>query len=201
MRKYVIFDFDGTLADSKHISIQILEQLADQYGFPKVGPDQIALLQKHAESVEQFQMVAGQFYQKFREALPHITLFKGIKETLYELHSSGFGLAVISSNEESNIRAYFQNQGIDFITEVYTSSNLMGKDIMIEEFCEKNALQKEEVIYVGDEMRDLIACQKTGVDMIWVRWGFGTDNQSATYYADVPADIVEYAKLEKGEEL
>ena len=57
------------------------------------------------------------------------------------------------------------------------------------------------VICAGDEMSDLIASEKTGVDMIWVRWGFGTDNQSATYYADVPADIVEYAKLEKGEEL
>lgn len=198
MKKYIIFDFDGTLANSKHVTTKILEELAEEHHFPKVGPNQIALLQEKAESVEQFQMIAGQFYQKFKEALPEVQLFSGISEMLLDLHNKGFRLAVISSNEESNIRTYFQSQGLDFISEIYTSSNLLGKDAMIEEFCKKHQLQRDEVIYVGDEVRDYKACQKTEIDMIFVRWGFGEEELvQAIYYADTPADIIKYAICEK----
>ena len=198
MKKYIIFDFDGTLANSKQVTTKILEELAEEYHFPKVGPEQIALLQESADSAEQFQMIVEQFYLKFKNALHDIQLFDGIYEVLLDLHHKGFGLAVISSNEESNIRTYFQNHGLDFISEIYTSSNLLGKDVMIEEFCRKRQLQKEEVIYVGDEVRDYRACQKTEVDMIFVRWGFGEEELvQATYYADAPADILKYAIYEK----
>ncbi|MGM9927066.1 MAG: HAD-IA family hydrolase [Bacillus sp. (in: firmicutes)] len=199
MKKYVIFDFDGTLANSKEVATKVLHQLADDYQFPKIDLEQIASLQGYAESVEQFERIAEQFYKRYKESLHEIHLFDGIKEMLQQLHDSGKLLAVISSNEESNIRAYFQKQEIAFISEVYTSSNLLGKDIMIDRFCEKHQIDKREVIYVGDELRDLRACKKSGVDMIWVRWGFGSEAQvqheGPTYYAETPNDIIDFTKL------
>jgi phosphoglycolate phosphatase len=35
----------------------------------------------------------------------------------------------------------------------------------------KEKLEKEEVIYVADELRDVLACKKAGIKMIGVSWG------------------------------
>lgn len=208
MKKYVIFDFDGTLADSKRISIEVVNELAEVYGFPKIEAEQMAEIQaqsiseimKHPDSpMRKFPVMAKDFYLNYKRLLPKISLFKGMRETLQELHQSGIGIAVLSSNEESNIREYFQKQDLDFITEIYTSSNLFGKDKLIDDFCENLKVKKEEILYVGDEARDIQACQKCGVDVIWVSWGYDSAEHimplKPTFVADNPKDISAYVKM------
>ena len=99
-----------------------------------------------------------------------------------------------TSNERSNILQYLLDRGIDFISEVYTSSDLYGKDKMIETFCEKHSLSKEDVIYIGDEVRDIRACHKSGVAVIWVNWGYDTAEQAVpeqpSYMAKEPAELL-----------
>ena len=36
MKKYIVFDFDGTLADSEKVAFRVINELADRYGFPKI---------------------------------------------------------------------------------------------------------------------------------------------------------------------
>lgn len=43
---------------------------------------------------------------------------------------------------------------------------------MIKKFLKEKKLQTEEVLYVGDEQRDVVACKKIGVEIIWVGWGY-----------------------------
>ena len=195
MKKWVIFDFDGTLANSKAIAFQVINRLADLHGFPKFTPEKAMSMQGQEKTLlSQFPLIANDFYTLYKESLKDIPLFDGIQEMLKKLRDKGMQIAVISSNEESNIRQYFQVQGIDFITEVYTSSDLYGKDTMINTFCEKHSLSKNEVIYVGDEVRDIRACHKSGVDVIWVNWGYDTAVQAVpekpTYTAKEPTELL-----------
>ena len=99
-----------------------------------------------------------------------------------------------NSSTNLNILQYLLDRGIDFISEVYTSSDLYGKDKMIDTFCEKHSLSKNDVIYVGDEVRDIRACHKSGVDVIWVNWGYDTAEQAVpekpTHTAKEPAELL-----------
>lgn len=195
MKKWIIFDFDGTLANSKAVAFQVINRLADIHGFPRFSTEKAATMQGQEKSLlSQFPLIADDFYKLYKESLKEIPLFNGIREILIKLRDNGMQIAVISSNEERNIRQYFLEQGIDFITEVYTSSDLYGKDTMIDAFCQKHRLSKDEVIYVGDEVRDIHACHKSGIDVIWVNWGYDTAEQAIpekpTFTAKEPAELL-----------
>jgi len=193
MKKWVIFDFDGTLANSKAVAFQVINRLAELHGFPKFEREKTMQGQEKS-LLSQFPLIANDFYALYKESIKEIPLFEGIREVLKGLRNKDVQIAVISSNEESNIRQYFQDQGIDFITEVYTSSDLYGKDTMIDTFCENHGLSKNDVIYVGDEVRDIRACHKSGVDVIWVNWGYDAEEQAVpekpTYTAKEPAELL-----------
>ena len=50
------------------------------------------------------------------------------------------------------------------------------------------------MIYVGDEQRDIIACKKVGVDVIWVGWGYDVietiQEASPDYMVYTPNEIL-----------
>lgn len=198
MKKYIVFDFDGTLADSEKVAFHVINELADRHGFPKMDLKQMVKLKSQGETFQTFSQIATEYYRLYKEYLYDIKLFDGILEMLYELRDSGNTIVVISSNEESNIREYFQKNRVDFIEEIYTSSDLLGKAKMIEDLCERHNLCKSEVIYVGDEIRDIQASLKSRVEVIWVSWGFDTAEialkENPTYVANTPADIVRLVK-------
>lgn len=198
MKQYVIFDFDGTLANSQGVAVQTINRLADKYGFPQINPENFSHVMKMDASLQDFSLIANEFYSLYKESLNQIQLFDGMKDVLLQLYEQGFGVAVISSNEESNIRSYFATQGLEFITDIYTSSNLFGKDEMLNQFCEKYNVQKNDLLYVGDEVRDIQACHRCGVSVVWVPWGYANEahihSENPTYRAKTPVDILMYAK-------
>jgi len=57
---------------------------------------------------------------------------------------------------------------IDFI---YSGKSIFGKDKVMTHLFEKEGLSKQEVIYVGDEKRDIEASKKVGIPMVAVTWG------------------------------
>ena len=40
-KKTIIFDFDGTIADSFQLTVEICKKLADEFNFKKIGPEDI----------------------------------------------------------------------------------------------------------------------------------------------------------------
>ena len=51
------------------------------------------------------------------------------------------------------------------------------------------------MLYVGDEQRDIVACKKNNVKVIWVSWGFDIhaviEKENPDFIAQQPADIIE----------
>ncbi|MEH7475748.1 HAD hydrolase-like protein, partial [Priestia megaterium] len=66
-----------------------------------------------------------------------------------------------------------------------------SKDISV--FLKNNKLKKEEVIYIGDELRDIKAAKKNGLLCIAVSWGYDSldllSTGNADFVAKQPKDI------------
>lgn len=101
-----------------------------------------------------------------------VALFPGIRELVLELKARGVGLGILTSNSEENVRKLLRARGLDVFDFIHSESNLLGKNRALLHLLQKHALNRESVLYVGDEVRDIEACQKISVAIIAVTWGF-----------------------------
>ncbi|CAG9614721.1 hypothetical protein BACCIP111899_03954 [Bacillus rhizoplanae] len=203
MNKYIIFDFDGTLVDSKDIFIPIFNEMAEKHRFKKVTEEDVEELRKLSipERCKLLQvplykipMLALEFYKLYQPSVQKLTLFDGISDVLKTLKQSGYEIVIVSSNAEEHIREFLRHNEIDYIHNVFCSNNIFGKDKVIKKFLKANKLQNSDVIYVGDELRDIVSCKKIGVEVIWVSWGYDVietvQAESPNYIVNVPKEIV-----------
>ncbi|WP_110114413.1 HAD-IA family hydrolase [Bacillus sp. CGMCC 1.16541] len=201
--KYIIFDFDGTLVDSKDITIDAFNELGDKYKMKSLSREELEELRKvsiveRCKALEfplyKLPFFVVDFYKVYKQSISKLRVFDGIKEMLSVLKNQGYELVIISSNSEANIHEFLRQNDIRDIDHVFCSSNLFGKDKVIKKFLKSYQLRPHDVMYVGDEHRDLVACRTSGIDMIWVTWGFDTietlQQEQPAYTVHTPADIV-----------
>jgi phosphoglycolate phosphatase len=207
MIQYILFDFDGTLVDSKEIAVLIFNQLAEKYNFKKVDKEHIKYL-RTLSIMERCRFLNLPFYKipwivlesraLYKSYIQKLIPFDGIKSMLEELKNMGLNLVVLSSNSESNIRTFLQKNQPDTFNTIYTSSNIFGKDAVIKRFLKAHKLNSCQVIYVGDELRDIIACRKSGVEVVWVSWGYDSieavRGAKPDFIINKPEEILEVVK-------
>jgi len=193
MIKYVVFDFDGTLVDSLDIIVAGYNQMAAKYRSRQVEPHDIPRLKGMTIAercrflnfkLYMFPLAALDIYKLYRQSLKKLRFYDGMKELLVNLHGQGYQLGVISTNSEHNIREFLGRNGIDLIDDFQCSNNIFGKDKDIRKFLKANKLKNTEMIYVGDEVRDIVACKKNQVPVIWVSWGYDSIDNVKKVYPD-----------------
>ncbi len=206
MVKWIIFDFDGTLVDSKELSIQIMNELAEKYQYSQLNREQIEKLRKYSIP-ERCRIINFPLYKipfafidflfLYQAGRDQIALFPEMKELLEKLANTNFKLAIISSNNEENIKNSLQKNQIDTIHDILVAS-IFGKDKTIKKFLQKHKLKPSEVLYVGDELRDILACKRANIKIAWVSWGFDsieiTHVEKPDFYAHQPNDIFSIVK-------
>ena len=207
MKKTIMFDFDGTLADSKDVAFKIYNELAEEHNYKKIKKSEIPEISR-ASIIEKCKMLnvpkfklAFLFYEatkRFKEHILNINLFDGIKEVVDILNNEDFNLVVVSSNSEETIKEILQRNDVHVFTNIFSSKNLFGKHKTINNYIKKNNLKREDIIYVGDELRDIDSCKKSGVKIISVSWGFDSPellmSNKPDYLVNTPGEIVVIAK-------
>lgn len=203
MIKHIIFDFDGTLVDSEQVILTTWNTLAKQYNFKIVDPNEVESMKKMSLREKsrylnfplyKVPIFAPKLYQLYQNSLQDIKLFAGIKDLLQELKARGYKVTIISSNSRDVILSFLKRNQITSIKDVICSSSLLGKDKLIMRYLRENRLHSSEVIYIGDEQRDILACKKVGVKIIWVGWGLDSieliKNMQPDYQVFKPSEIL-----------
>lgn len=206
--KYIIFDFDGTLANSQDVFMHAWNIFADQYNYKHVVPEDLIAtrhltLQQKAKQfrfpMHKLAIILPKIYRYFREHVQEVRLFDGIKEMLDKLTQNGYTVVILSSNAKENIELLLQQEQIHSVSEVLTSSKLFGKDTVIKKFMKQQQLTAEHVLYVGDELRDILACNKVGVPFMWVSWGLDgfelIEKENPKYVVHTPEEVTEKLSL------
>ncbi|MFC5701938.1 HAD hydrolase-like protein [Cohnella faecalis] len=217
MIKHVVFDFDGTIVDSLGAVVDIYNEIAGQYRFTKLDQDRYRALMNvplreriKALGVPMHRIffirnVARQFKQKYQTQLHLIRMIDGVLEAAERLKEQGYVLSILTSNSEANVREYLRNREISIFDHVYSANGLFGKHRTINQYRKQHRLSREELIYVGDETRDIQACRKSRVPIIAVTWGVEDRALLAAanpdYLIDRPQEIANVLFSETGEEI
>lgn len=193
----VIFDFDGTLANTEALALNIYNELADRYDYEPVRPEELQALKKMTfrEMMDSTRIPMAKLPKILKTAqrlmrgeMSTVSPFDpALKEHLVELKSRMEYLGIITSNTRKNVTAFLDHQGIDLF-DFIVSSPLMSKQVKLQAVSRKYGLEKDDILYVGDESRDIVACKAAGVDCAAVAWGY---NHPDTLLKEEPEYLVE----------
>jgi phosphoglycolate phosphatase len=181
--RVLIFDFDGTLADTFAIAVQVFNQLSAEFGYRAVLDEELPAMRKMGarEVMREFGISSGSVpklahrgLKLIRARMDEVQPFAGIPEMLRLLKQEGFILGILTSNSEENVNLFLQRHNLELFDFVRSSSRLFGKAREIRGILKKGRWAKEEVIFIGDECRDIEASHKAGVRVAAVSWGFNT---------------------------
>jgi phosphoglycolate phosphatase-like HAD superfamily hydrolase len=181
--KFVIFDFDGTIADTLRLGVKISNKLALKYNYGLIEDDKIEyyrgktaqwIIKESKIPFYKFPFVAANFKKEFSKDIDDLKPINGIIEIVENLYKK-FQLGIVTSNARSNVEKFLNLNNLKkFFSFMVTDTNLFGKSGNIKKLIKKNNLKKEEIIYIGDETRDIEAAKKSGIKIISVAWGFNT---------------------------
>lgn len=191
----VIFDFDGTIADTKELVINIINRLAPEFGFVALDETKIAHFQKLTakEVIKQSRVHWWQLpflnkrvREEFQKEISHISLIEGMMDVLEILKQNNCHLGIITSNSEDNASQVLREHGfLHCFNFIESSFHLFGKDKVIKRILKDKNIPPERVTYVGDETRDIEAARKSGVRSVAVSWGFNTAEALAKCQPDI----------------
>lgn len=190
-RRAIVFDFDGTIADTKASIISTATSVLVAWGLPAeelprmgeiIGPpfpqafEQVFGL-SHADAVE--------VTRRYRSIYHHLGLtawpaFPGMVELLVELRSAGRTLAVASSKQASLVRRGLADNGILdlFATVRAKESDSEGtKTNAIMRALDDMGVGPGDAVMVGDRFHDVEAARACDLPCVGVLYG-GTADRS-----------------------
>jgi phosphoglycolate phosphatase len=180
--KLVVWDFDGTLADSLPSAVVIFNRLAAELGYRPLADVQAArgtpmrrLLKQQGISLWRLPRLVKMYRAAAAEEADQLKLFVGLPAALAAMAATGVQLGVLSSNHEDNIRRCLRANGAEaHFAFVVGYPKLFGKAKALRRIIKAQRLRRDEVLYVGDELRDVEAAKRAGVKVAAVTWGFHT---------------------------
>jgi phosphoglycolate phosphatase len=205
MDKWIIFDFDGTLADTLQAWIRVWDFLARKHGYKIIGPEDYPRLKgmpslaiKADLGVPWWRVWtlerAGR--KKFAEQMLEQKLFPNMAGTLKELKRRGFHLAILTSNSSQSVESCLQNNGCEGIFDfIYAGNALFKKGRKLKKLLKSHNINPSQAVYVGDETRDIDAARFAGVKSAAVTWGVNSkeilQEHRPDFLADSPQKLLE----------
>jgi len=198
----LIFDFDGVICDSFEPIILAINSLSDQYGFQPIPIADIERL-RQSEAQEIFQSIGigekqlpkmvSEVLAILSKEIASLKVIDGMIDVIQEFQKAHIQLGIISSNTKTSVLEFLKNNNIEFF-DFIISSNLFNKSEILNNIVKDKKLQPKDVFYVGDESRDIIACQEAKVCSIAVTWGFNSKNilmkHNPDYLFDFPHELL-----------
>lgn len=211
----VIFDFDGTLGDTRHNIVVTLQRTMSLLGLPlrsesecasTIGltlEDSFRTMFPEIDELKVKECVATYreiFYQSIEELTPN--LFEGVSDTLARLHAMDIKMSIASSRSSPSLLLFLRNMAIAYYFGVVLGSDNVTKHKPDPEpvlkIVAEYGVSPSEVLVVGDMPVDVLMAHNAGVRCVAVSYGNATAEELAAVEADyiidrfaLLADIIE----------
>jgi phosphoglycolate phosphatase len=192
----LIFDLDGTLADSFQLFFQDMQELIEHFNLRPI--DEATLEQLRNSGAREIMKLLGipawkiplvtRFARNLAAAkASQVHLFPGIPAMLEHLERLGCELAMVSSNSEANVRAIL-GENSKRIRHYACGASLFGKAAKFRRVLKRTGIPADRVLTIGDELRDLEAAREVGIAFGAVSWGY---TRPAAFHPHSPAFLFE----------
>ncbi|MBW8882912.1 MAG: HAD hydrolase-like protein [Asticcacaulis sp.] len=200
--KLIIFDFDGTLADSFPWFLDVFDTIADRFQFQRLDRSNIdalrhldarELMRRHGVPLWKVPMIAAHARTLQGRDLDRIRLFDGVADVLGALKAGGVKTAVVTSNARENVETVL-GASAAHIDHYACGSSLFGKAAKFKAMMKTLGVMPGDTLAIGDEVRDIDAARACGMRAGAVAWGYSAPERLKADYPDhvfdTPADIL-----------
>lgn len=186
MKKLVIFDMDGTLADTSEGIFNSIRYTQKKMNLPEITHEQMlshvgppmeeSYARNFGLSGERLRK-AVQFHKEYamQQGYRELRVYDGIPELLQGLRSNGIYNAVATLKAQSTadkIAAEYFSEAFDLVVGA-DRKNPMTKAEMLIKCMEHFHVKKTDSVLIGDSIYDANGAAIAGIDFIAVTYGFG----------------------------
>ena len=179
----ILFDFDGTLADSFERCCSILADLAGKMGFRNPGADGFRRLRELPAAAVLRELgipwwKAPRVVRRVRAGMlgdpAPLPFFPGCAEILRSLDSKGVRWGIVTTNAHAFVRQSLDRAGLPEPGWLEADIALSGKARRLRHFLSTWGLDPSSTAYVSDEVRDLSAAREVGMPFLAAGWGYNS---------------------------
>lgn len=198
----VIFDFDGTLANSLDLVFKLYNEHATQFGYIPLKLEEMPRLRRlgyrkamRAKNIKMRMLpkMVLTISREMRQRMDEVEPYLGIIDVLKSLQKEGFSIGILTSNQAGVVTEFLKVHNFPEFDFVVSEKTLFGKDKALKRILKRFGLDKNQVLYVGDEPRDVTACRKIGISVVGVSWGLagkeGFENESPDVLVETPEQL------------
>ena len=180
MYHLIAFDFDGTLFESLAQCLDAFKKTVSPYAGHMLtqveieatyGLNEDGMIRRLAG--KNWEMAAADFYAEYERMHDQITEpFDGVRELLAELQKRGATLAMITGKGEKACGISLRKLGFEHIFKTVLCGEMdePNKHKRLGELMEEYHVAREEMVYIGDSVKDVEACQRAGVRCLSAAW-------------------------------
>ena len=188
-RKLLIFDLDGTVADTLPSIAEAVNMCADHFGYPQkdeafvmsaVGNGVGLLLQKtmpeYAVADEkQFAAIKEYFAECYEFTQSRIdSCYEGMSEVMHSLYERGYILAVLSNKPDKLVKMIVKNifpEGIISVSMGQTDLPRKPDPTVPLMIAEQFGVSARDTYFIGDSEVDVLTGKNAGMVSVAVSWG------------------------------
>lgn len=210
----VLFDLDGTLLDSAPDMLAAANRMRAARGIasmtlaqlrPHVSRGARAMLGAAFPEVEAAgrEGWVGEFLQIYREELGrHSRPFDGVPQLLEALEAQGAVWGIVTNKPEYLARDILPQLGWEARCAVLIGGDTLAErkphPLPLQVAAQRIGIAPGEVVYVGDDERDIVAARAAGMPSVAALWGYRLDHDDPlTWQADAivedPFDLLQPA--------
>lgn len=198
-----IFDFDGTLADSLELVINEYNRIAPRFRVKPINRNDLprlrqlkarAAMNEHDVSFWKLPFLVSAMRSAMHAHVDGLLPYDGIADALRKLAASRVRCSILSTNSSENIARFLDRHDLKLFEHIAGGSSMFGKARALKRLISRAGLDPKQVVYIGDEARDIEAASAAGVRSIAVSWGYADRatlaSHTPTYIAETPSDLV-----------
>ena len=203
MKKYLLFDLDGTLTDPKEGITNSVAYALEYYGIqvedrdtliPFIGPPLTdSFMEFYGFSKDQALLAVEKYREYFAgRGIFENRVYDGILPLMKELKEAGKLSILATSKPTVYAQKIVEKFGLsDYLADVQGSEldgTRVKKEEVIRYAMEVNGIDPSDVIMVGDRKHDIEGAHGAGIPVIGVLFGYGSEEELTKAGADYLAE-------------
>ena len=211
-KPYIIFDFDGTIANTNNIIIASWQStfrhfLGHELPVREIEATFCETLYDTVDRLipgESVDEVVAHYrnYQDTHQEEYRVYVFEGVRELMEELKVRGYKIGVATSRTLNSFSKYMHDLGMEgFVDEAVTMEDVTlhkPHSESVDKVLEKFGASADEAIMIGDTKYDIGCANNAGVESVLVGWSHYVDEEAMaangfepTYRIKTPGQLLE----------